>query len=421
MKFSRLLSLSLCFSLLAGCAGGAAQVQGSPRPLPTPQGSLPPVEELVCTSEGTLDGYSAFSVELLRQARAQGKNTLVSPLSVTLALAMTASGAAGDTLTEFETLFGLSRDILNSLCARLMSDYTQLGGSTQANLVNSLWADPELILANGFVLRCQETFGAQLFQQDLQDSATAPAVNRWVSEATRGMIPSVVDQFDEDAVLALVNAVYLKNQFQRPFEDPSTEWEMDFTADDGTVTHPKGMHNGTRTEQYISTEKGQGVLLPYDDGRLGLLLMLPQEGLSLTDYLAGWDNTTISGLLSTREDTLVSLTCPKFKAEWGGSLNDALQAMGLSRAFVPGQADFSAMGSVPGKDLFIGNVIHKTAFELNEKGTEAAAVTAVIMEATSAMVDPLQPIVLRLDRPFVYGIVDLQMGTALFLGTAESL
>lgn len=421
MKFLRALSFALSLAMLAGCAGGLVQVQDGPKPLPTPQGSLPPVAELTCISEGALDGYDAFSVELLRQVRAEGGNTLVSPLSVTLALAMTANGAADETLTEFETLFGLSRENLNSLCARLMAEYAQLGGSTQTNLVNSLWADPDLTLANGFVLRCQETFGAQLFQLDLQDPATPPAVNRWISEATRGMIPSVVDQFDEETVLALINAVYLKNQFERPFDAPYSDWEMDFTAADGTVTHPKGMHNGTRHEQYISTPEGQGVLLPYDDGRLGLLLMLPEEGLSLTDYLAGWDGGTISDLLAAREDTLVSLTCPKFKAQWGGSLNGALQAMGLSRAFDPDLADFSAMGSVPGKELSIGSVVHKTAFELNEEGTEAAAVTVVEMAATSAMVEPPQPVVLRLDRPFVYGIVDIQMGTALFLGTAERL
>ena len=421
MKIRPAVPLLLSLSLLAGCAGTMIPSQGTLKPLPTPQGSLPPVEALVCTAEGALEGYQAFAPELLKQNHREGENVLVSPLSVVLALGMTSNGAAEDTLQEFETLFGLNRDALNSLCARFMEDYASLGGSTEASLVNSLWADLDIRLANGFVLRCQDTYGAQLFQQDLQDPATVKAVNSWVSEATRGLIPSVVDKFSDDAVLALINAIYLKNKFQRPFETPASDWEMDFTAADGTVTHPKGMHNGTRSEEYISTDMGQGVLLPYDDGRLGLLLMLPNEGSSLTDYLAGWDANTVPELLSSRSDTLVSLTCPKFKTEWADSLVNSLQAMGLKRAFDPDLADFSAMGSVEDRSLYIGDVIHKTAFELNEKGTEAAAVTAVMMEATSAMVDPLQPIVLRLDRPFVYGIVDLQMGTALFLGTAESL
>lgn len=419
MKYP-ILPVLLVLSLLAGCAGAGmlAPAQSSVKPLPVPQGTLPPVEVPEVLSSQALEGYGRFSLELLRQMRTEGENTTVSPLSVTLALGMTANGAAEDTLAEFETLFGLDRNELNGLCARFMEDYAALGGSTEATLVNSLWADPALTLANGFVLRCQDTYGAQLFQQDLQAPATVEAVNRWVSEATRGLIPSVVDRFSDDAVLALINAIYLKNKFITPFETPSSDWEMDFTAQDGNVTHPKGMRNGTRNEQYISDDHGQGVVLPYDDGRLGLLLMLPEKGVSLTDYLAGWDGSSVKELLDARREARVSLTCPKFKTEWSASLNSSLQAMGLSKAFDPERADFSAMGSAEGKPLYIGDVIHKTAFELNEKGTEAAAVTAVIMEPTAAM-PPQDLIYLRFDRPFVYGIVDLETGATLFLGTME--
>lgn len=417
MKIHRFVPTLLSLSLLAGCAGALVQPQGSVKPLPTPKGSLPPVEVLECTSEGALDGYQSFALELLKQNLEEGENVLVSPLSVTLALGMTANGAAEDTLGEFETLFGLSRDSLNSLCARFMEDYASLGGSTEATLVNSLWADPDITLANGFVLRCQDTCGARLFQQDLQDPATVQAVNGWVSEATRGLIPSVVERFSPETVLALINAVYLKNRFERPFETPHSDWEMSFTAADGRVTHPKGMGNGTRNEEYISTGNGQGVLLPYDDGRLGLLMMLPDEGVALSDYLALWDGNTVSNMLAERTSTRVDLICPKFKTEWGTSLKNSLSAMGLEGAFDSDRADFSAMGIANGP-LYIGDVIHKTSFELNEKGTEAAAVTAVMMDAGAAMPPP-DLIYLRFDRPFVYGIVDLQTGIPLFLGAME--
>lgn len=413
MKPRALIPLLLSLALLTGCAGASAQ------PLPTPQGTLPPVEPLALPDEETLGGYRSFALELLRQSRKEGENTLVSPLSAALALGMTANGSAGDTLAEFETLFGMGRDRLNSLCARFMADYAQLGGSTEATLVNSLWADPDLTLANGFVLRCQDTYEAQLFQADLQDQKTVSAVNDWVSDATRGLIPTVVEEFSPEAVLALVNAIYLKNSFDIPFETPAAEWTMDFHNADGAVSRPQGMTNGTRPEEYIAAGDGQGVLLPYDDGRLGLLLMLPQEGVTLTDYLAGWGRDTVSDLLTSRREAKVNLLCPKFKTEWGSSLKDALAAMGLSGAFDPHRADFTAMGSADGP-LYIGEVIQKTAFELNEKGTEAAAVTAVMMECGSAM--PAQDFVLlTFDRPFVYGIVDLETNTPLFLGTVEAL
>jgi len=366
--------------------------------------------------------YSAFALALLRSARREGENTLLSPLSAALALGMTANGAGGSTLSEFEALFGMDLNALNGLCWAMLGDYTRLGGSTEADLVNSLWADPDLELELPFLLTCQDYYSAPLFQADLQDPATVNALNRWVSEATRGLIPQIVEKFDEDAMLALVNAVYLKNKFASPLEAPYSEWTMDFTAEDGTVAEPVGMGNGTRYEEYIAAGNGRGVVLPYDDGRLGLLLMLPDEGLTITEYLSAWDGETVSALLDSRENVKVSLTMPKFKTEWSGSLVQPLEDMGLVTAFDPEEADFLAMGrTVRDNPLYIGDVIHKTAFEVNEAGTEAAAVTAVIMADATAVAPPEEIVCLRLDRPFVYSIVDLENGVPLFLGTVETL
>ena len=423
----RCLPLLVAFALLTGCAAGAV----SPiDPVPAPTGSVEPVTPIgndlqpvgaaLCLSEGLGDAYSAFALELLRQSRSEGENALLSPLSVTLALGMTANGAEGETLEQFTAVLGMGRDALNSLCARFLQDYSALGGSTESTLLNSLWADPDLTLYDPFVLRCRDTYGAQLFKADLQSPVTVQALNDWVSDATKGLIPSIVDRFDEKAMLALVNAIYLKNRFETPFPEPHSEWTIDFHNADGSISQPRGM-GMERTLRYLSHPGGQGTVLPYDDGRLGLLLMLPDEGTSLTDYLSAWDGATLSTLLSNEEEQRVDLIMPKFKAEWSGSLTEPLMAMGLAGAFDAELADFSSMGCGPeGEPLYIGDVIHKTAFEVNEKGTEAAAVTAVIMEAGAAM-PPNDLVVLRFDRPFVYGIVDLDLGLPLFLGTMEHL
>lgn len=423
----RCLPLLLTFSLLTGCAAGAVSPVD---PVPAPTGSLEPVTPIgnapqpvgvaTCLSEGLGDAYSAFSLELLRQSRAEGENTLLSPLSVVLALGMTANGADGETLEQFAAALGMGRDALNSLCARFLSDYWDLGGSTESTLLNSLWADPDLILNDPFVLRCQDPYGAQLFKADLQSPATVQALNDWVNDATRGMIPSLLDKFDDDALLALVNAIYLKNKFETPFPEPHSAWTLEFHNADGSLSQPRGM-SAERTMTYLSREDAQGVILPYDDGRLGLMLLLPDEETPLTDCLAAWDGAAFSALLANREERLVDLVMPKFKAEWSGSLTEPLMAMGLTAAFDPGLADFSPMGTGPeGEPLYIGDVIHKTAFEVNEKGTEAAAVTAVVMECGAAM-PPDDLVVLRFDRPFVYGIVDLELGLPLFLGTMEHM
>lgn len=408
-----LLPLLLCCGLLAGCTAAGADVR---RIGEIPGGAdIPP---LVAADQAET-GYAAFAAELLRQTRREGENTLVSPLSVALALGMTANGAAGDTLAEFQDLFGMDLDTLNAYCAKTLHDYSGLGGSTRSTLVNSLWCDPDLTLEDGFVTRCQQNYGAELYQADLQQPATVRAVNDWVSKATEGLIPETVEKFSEDAVLALVNAIYLQNKFERPFETPSSEWTMDFTAADGTVSHPRGMHNGTREEWFLSHAGGSGALLPYDDGRLGFLLMLPEEGTQLSDYLSGWDGTTVKTLLDGREERQVSLTVPRYELECSGSLAEILPEMGLSRAFAVSAADFTAMGHSDNGPLFIGDVIHKTVLKVNEKGTEAAAVTAVVTEAGAAM--PTDLIELCFDRPFVCGIVDMESGAPLFLGTVETL
>lgn len=411
----RLLPLFLCLAMLAGCAAPAAV-----DPIPDTPGDV----NISTLSDENADvanaGYAAFAVHLLRQCREDGENTLVSPLSVALALGMTANGASGDTLAGFEALFGMDLDTLNAWCAEALTDYAGLGGSTKATLVNSLWCDPGLTLDDLFAARCRQNYAAELYQSDLQDSATVKAVNDWVSKATEGLIPKTVDEFSEDAVLALVNAIYLKNAFEHPFETPQSDWEMDFTNADGTVSHPKGMSNGERDELYLAHEGGQGVVLPYDDGRLGFLLMLPNEGVSLAGYLASWDSETIKTLLDGKEERLTALTVPKYELEWSDSLVDILSAMGLAGAFDPAVADFTAMGTCPNGPLYIGDVIHKTILKVNEKGTEAAAVT-VVEAACGAAMPPDDLVVLTFDRPFVCGIVDMETGAPLFLGTVENL
>lgn len=427
----KLLAILLVLAFLTGCTGGGPAVQPDPAaeshptalPLvetaqPDPSEDSQEIRTICPPAPEPEEAYAAFAVDLLRASRRPGENTLMSPLSVTLALGMTAMGAEGDTAAEFEAVLGMDKENLAAFCETLMEDYGALGGSSETNLVNSLWCDPELTLKDSFAQTCEDSFGAEMFHADLQSPETVEQVNGWVSDATRGMIPQVVNEFDPNAVLALVNAVYFKNRFSHPFAPPGVEWTMDFHNADGTIAKPQGMSNGEREERYLSHENGQGVVMAYDDGKLGLLLMLPDEGVSITDYLAAWNGRTTAELMETQTRRTVNLWAPKFKAEWSGELRDALEALGLAVAFDPETADFTGMGS---GSLSIGSVIHKTAFEVNEKGTEAAAVTVVEIKYTGLLKPPEDLVVLHLDRPFVYGIVDMETGAPLFLGTMEQM
>lgn len=198
------LPLLLCCTLLTGCAAAGAdtkQVREIPGDVDIPQ---------LVSAETAEGGYAAFAAELLRQTRSEGENTLVSPLSVALALGMTANGAAGDTLAEFQDLFGMDLDTLNAYCARALHDYSALGGSTKSTVVNSLWCDPDLTLEDGFAARCQQNYGAELYQADLQDRATVQSVNEKGTEAAA--VTAVVMEAS-----AAMPTDLIELRFDRPF------------------------------------------------------------------------------------------------------------------------------------------------------------------------------------------------------------
>lgn len=406
----RILALC-CAALLAltGCTGAVASV----RPDPTPNPSAAVMDA------GADRAAAAFGAELLRQVRREGEDTLVSPLSALLALSMTAGGAAGDTRTAMlEALGGAQLDALNANCASLLADYAALGGSTELNIANSLWVDDTLEPLEQFLASCGDFYGAAARRLDLQAPATVDAVNAWVEEHTGGKIPNMLDKISPETVLLLANALYLNTTWRNEF-DPRDNWTAQFRPDGGAAVEVEYLNNGIRQERYIRSGREEGVLLPYDDGRLAFLAVRPLEG-DLTQYLKGWDGQTLPGLIAAAEDTRLLLHLPKFEAEWGGDLSGALRAMGMELAFDPGRADFSGLAAdAPERQIYIGAVAHKTLIDVNEKGTEAAAATVVAMKGGSAA--PAQDYEeLILDTPFVYGIVDLERGVPLFLGTFET-
>lgn len=428
MRWMKLIALVLAASLLAGCSGGSGNASepgdgGRTAPVPGGGTALKPEETgdhavAPVPDEGADRALGQFGTELLRQARQEGESTLVSPLSVLLALSMTANGAEGDTLAAFlDTLGGgVSLEALNANCASLLADYAALGGSTQCNIANGLWLDGKLSADADFVGRCADIYGAGLYQADLDTQETVDGVNGWVKEQTRGMIDGILSQPpSDDAVLLLVNALYLKNAWQAPFPPEATQ-TMFFHPETGGEQEMEFLGNGTRDERYFDTGRETGVVLPYDDGRLAFVAAMPNEG-SLTEYLADWDGARLAELLDSAEETRLLLRMPKFQAEWTGGLNEALKAMGLADAFDPDAADLSGMGTAEGP-LYISSVAHRTRIEVSEEGTEAAAATAVTVATCSAIAEP-DFCTLVLDRPFVYGIVDLERGVTLFLGTFE--
>lgn len=416
---SLLLACSLGLSLLSGCA------QASAKELTAEPVKLSDADQMKYGADApTVHAALAdFGLELLQKTREEEQGAvLVSPLSVALALSMAANGADGNTLAQFEEILGggSSYEAVNWTCDGLRKVYRNLTGSTKCSIANSLWLDPEGQIKDDFVGRCRGLYDAQVFQAELSDAGIVKALNSWVSDHTNKLIPKIIDQpFREDTACLLVNALYLKNKWAKEFSPYATR-AMDFHHGDGSDSRTDFLNHSSTKLSYLQGEGAQGVVLPYDDGRLAFFTLMPDlypDSPGLGDWLNTLEGGDLSQLIDSREDTLfLQFAMPKFESEWMGSLIDALTALGLEDAFVPGTADFSRLGD-NSDGYYISQVVHAARIEVNEKGTEAAAAT--VAAASGGGAPPEEGVTLILDRPFLYGIVDLQFGIPLFLGTYE--
>ena len=316
---NRLLTIVLAGAiLLAGCAAPGLSISKAD----VRQLSAAPIyltdQDRSQDNSAVYGAIGSFGVDLLRQLRDQeGGQVLISPLSAVLALSMTANGAQSDTLSQFETLFGGDLNAVNRACGSLIETYQQLGGSTQCHIANSVWTDPEGQIKDEFVGKCQGIFDAQVFQADLSDKGIVKAVNGWVSDNTKKLIPSIIDKpFGEDSAALLINALYLKNTWLSKF-DPNSTGKRTFTHADGKTQKIDFLNDGYTGFDYIKGDGVQGVVLPYDDGRLGFAALLPDG--DLDSWLSGLTGEQLSALVTGAEDTyFLDLGLPKFEQEWNG-------------------------------------------------------------------------------------------------------
>lgn len=414
-----LLACALGLSLLSGCARANAT-----------ELTAKPVK--ITDSDRTKYGLDApavhaaladFGLELLQKTREEEQGAvLVSPLSVALALAMAANGADGNTLAQFEEVLGGGSgcEAVNVAYSGLLKVYQNLTGSTKCSIANSLWLDPDGQIKDDFVGKCRGVYDAQVFQAELSDAGIVKELNGWVSGHTNKLIPKIIDRpFDESTACLLVNALYLKNAWQKEFS-PNATHEMTFHHADGSDSRTDYLRHHSTELSYLQGAEAQGAVLPYDDGRLAFFALMPDlypDSPGLEDWLNTLDGDGLVRLIDSRADAqFLQFAMPKFESEWKGGLIDSLSALGLEDAFVPGIADFSNLGD-NSDGYYISAVVHAAKIQVNEKGTEAAAATVVA--ASKGGAPPEDGVTLVLDRPFLYGIVDLQTGVPLFLGTYE--
>ncbi|MBO4289793.1 MAG: serpin family protein [Lachnospiraceae bacterium] len=360
-----------------------------------------------------------FDLEVFRRAAAEqkGENILVAPVSMQLALAMTANGAKGETLQQMEKVLGLPLEELNQYL-KSYSDSLTKKSAVKFSIANSVWLRNDGLLKaveESFLQAVADHYAAEIREAPFNDE-TLEQINDWVSEKTEGMVPKILDRISPLAVMYLINALSFEAEWQETYMESDVRQQI-FTNYAGEKEHPEMMYSDEFT--YLEDGQAQGFLKYYEGGQYSFAALLPEEGADVFDYVASLTPERLAQILKeAKEDVSVLAVMPKFEAEFGTNMNDMLAKMGMPLAFDEKAADFSGLGesSVGEGKLHIGNVIHRAAIKVDENGTKAGAATVVEVEAETAELPPEEHHEVILDRPFVYMIVDNSTGLPVFMG-----
>lgn len=371
-----------------------------------------------------------FGVELLKQCyenKQDGvKNLLISPLSVSAALSMTANGADGETLKEMEKLLGngLSLDEMNEYMAYYISQLPD-EAKEKVYLADSIWFkdDPTLKVYDEFLEKNKKYYNSEIYKSAFEPNSIVKDVNSWVNRNTQGMIPSLItkENIKSNTMMMLINTLYFEAEWSSPYLSTT---DGKFTDLDGNKFPIQKMDSMER--QYFDLGNADAFKKPYKNGDYSFVGILPHEDVDFNEYISNLDGAALAeGLKECEDPNTVDLyvMIPKFKYNYSESLKDILSDLGMKTAFDANKADFSKINdlSVEGAlPLYIDDVLHKTKIEVTEKGTKAAAATAVIMGAGAAAPIEKKKVYIYLDRPFVYMIVD-KNNVPLFIGAATQL
>jgi serpin B len=371
-----------------------------------------------------VESNAAFGFDLYQAVRERQGNLFFSPYSVSVALAMARTGAGGETASQMDAVLHLPpegvaaghRELAQQLEPPLVSEISEEGAreipAYELNVANALWGQEGLAFRTRFLTVLGDDFGAPLARVDFGHPREArERINGWVEEQTRERIKNIIPEGQPSPAtrLALANAIHLKAPWEEPFKTGRTV-EAPFTTSTGGEVTAHFMHQ-TKSLGYTGTDDVQILSLPYRDGRMSMIVLLPRQKDGLEDLEARLDPERLASWLSALRPTRVHVTFPRFEFESSFDLTQTLAEMGMPDAFDEERADFSNMTEA---ELFISLVVHKAFVTVDEEGTEAAAATAVMMALTAA--PPRETIEFRADRPFLFLIRHRDTAAILFLG-----
>ncbi len=403
----KITALLICL-LMSGCKPNTTE------PVKDDPVVIGPVEKKLASDVNKF-GYNIFR---LINKSSEGKNTFISPVSISWALGMTMNGASGNTLTEMQDVLGFStkeNSEINQAYSMLIKYLPQADASVELGIANSIWAKEGVDFIPEFLETNKKFFEAEVISLDFTKASSVKTINDWVSANTKGKIESIIDRLDPSAVMMLINAVYFKGIWKYEFDKKDT-YKSEFHNYDLSKSKIDMMQ---RTAQFFNSKDSlcRYTQMSYGNGKFSMGILLPNEGIKLTQLQDKLDDGYLNMLISSGKTSEVEVHFPRIELNYDNELNDELIGLGMPSAFDGGKADFSRLINSEVFKAYIGLVKHKSYLKIDEKGTEAAAVTSVEIRLTS--IGPSGAFIV--DRPFIFVIREETTGVILFMGKIEDL
>lgn len=377
-------------------------------------GGLP--RALTPTEQALAAASNAFGFALLRETNASfaDSNLVIAPLSAMMALGMALQGAESTTFTEMRSAMALGsweRDEIAAAARSLVDLLTAVDPRVRIRIANALFYRESFgaALEREYLQNLQRWFSAEAMGLDFAAPQAPNAINDWARRKTDGLVPRIVDRLPPNLVLILLNAVYFKGEWRTAFDRQATR-PLPFRTASGAEVPVATMSGRMRIRAGTLGDGTQVGELPYGGDAYVMTIVLPPPGQALRDYAASIDTARWNTLLATLVQGEYVVQLPKLSLAWEDSLNDELRAMGMRQAFRPGEADFTRMSRIAGRELYIDLVKQKSFVAVDESGTTAAAVTSVGIGIVS------MPTTFEVNRPFLFAIRERHSGTILFLG-----
>ena len=381
---------------------------------------LPDAEPIVMKAqfENKLKNNNTFAIDLFKATykNQDETNLFISPLSVDMALGMTWNGAAGETKTEMQAALrnqGYTPEDINEYAKTLREALINVDPSTKLTIANSIWYRSDFNVEQSFIDVNKANYNAEVKALDFTSPNAVKEINNWCSTNTNNKIPTILDFISPDDVMYLINAIYFKGIWKYQFEIKDTQ-DLPFTKENGTTQNVKMMRQ-TENLSYSADENARYLEMPYGNKAFSMIIALPQPEKELKDIIQNMTSDSWDDATKNMQPTSINLQLPRFKLACEYKMQGSiLPDMGMKLAFDDDLANFTGINK--GGNLYISSVIHKTFVEVNEEGTEAAAVTAV--EVVSTSIGPTTPIPTDffVNQPFLFAIRENSTGVILFIG-----